>query len=162
MTQPIVVTYTDELLADRSVHRRYSDGRQEWRRRIGDGVVEWRDDRGGYGTDELLGRGIVKRTNPGRRPVYARELGYGRTCWSGNLVTVNRSSFGGRVGIILAGMGAAALLPAIVPPPDFLSPADEEALRQAEAQRQQSSSSDGGDDGDSDWSDDSDGDDDFG
>lgn len=96
------ITYTDELLADRTVHRRYSDGRQEWRSRGPDGVVSWRDDRGSAGTDEPLGRHLIKRTYGDGRVVYGREAGYGRTLWGDGTLTANRSSFGGRLGGILA------------------------------------------------------------
>lgn len=123
------VGYRDELLADRSVQRRYTDGRREWRRRVGR-AVEWRDDRGGSGIDEPLGDRLVKRRIQPDRVLYGRELGYGRTAWSDRVLTVNETSMGGRVGAILAGVGAAGLLPAIIDPPLVLSPEEEEALRQ--------------------------------
>lgn len=131
MTQPRrTVTFTDELLADKSVHRRYSDGRQEWRRRQPDGSVQWTDSAGGSGTDERLADGIVKRTQAGGVVLFGREQGYGRTFWSDGTLTINRSSFGGRLGRLLAALGAAALLGALVPPPQSLGAAEEEALRQ--------------------------------
>jgi hypothetical protein len=135
------VGYRDELLADRSVQRSYSDGRREWRRRVG-GVVEWRDDRGRSGVDEPLGNRLVKRRHGDGSVVYGRELGYGRTAWGDRALTVNETSMGGRVGAILAAVGAAGLLGAIVDPPDVLSAEEEEELRQ---QAQQSAGSDGGD-----------------
>jgi hypothetical protein len=55
------IPYHDELLADRTVHRRYADGREEWRARSPSGVVTWRDNQGGAGTDEQLGKRIIKR-----------------------------------------------------------------------------------------------------
>ncbi|MFD7515168.1 hypothetical protein ACFV85_10250 [Streptomyces niveus] len=162
------ITYTDELLADRTVHRRYSDGRQEWRGTgggAGGRVVTWRDDRGLVGTDELLGQRIVKRVyGDGRPAVYGREAGYGRTLWSDGVLTVNRTSFGGRLGTVLGAVTAGALVgAALTMPPTFLSPEEEEELRrQAEA----SASGGGGDAGDGgygDWGDGSgDSDDDFG
>jgi hypothetical protein len=158
------ITYTDELLADRTVHRRYSDGRQEWRRQVSPGVVQWRDDRGQDGTDELLGRNILKRSYQDGYRLYGRDLSYGRTAWThhpghgrsaasgGRVLTMNRTSFGGRIGAILAGIGAGALLGPLIPPPVTLTLAQEEELRRAAAQR---SGSDGGgnDDGSGDWND---------
>ncbi|MGH3239622.1 MAG: hypothetical protein ACRDNL_04525 [Spirillospora sp.] len=98
------IAYTDEPLTDGTVHRRYDDGRQEWRKRGTGRIVEWRDREGATGTDELLGRSIIKRQyTDGRPPVYGRELGYGRTVWGeGDHITLNRSSFGGRFGAVLA------------------------------------------------------------
>ena len=161
------VGYRDELLADRSVQRRYEDGRREWRRRAG-ATVQWRDDRGRDGVDEALGERIVKRWIRPNGVLYGRELGYGRTAWSDGVLTVNRTSTGGRVGAIIAGIGAAGLLPAVVDPPLALTPEEEEELRQ----QAQSSSGGGGDGGgssddsdgsDDDWIDSADGgDDDFG
>jgi hypothetical protein len=83
------------------------------------------------------------------------------------VLTVNETSMGGRVGAILAGIGAAGLLPAIVDPPVVLSPEEEEALRQ-QAQQGGSDADWGGDDWtaadeDDDWGDgDSGSDNDFG
>ncbi|MET4922272.1 hypothetical protein P3L51_07895 [Streptomyces sp. PSRA5] len=170
------ITYTDELLADRTVHRRYSDGGQEWRGAEAGGrggrVVRWRDERGGSGTDELLGRRIVKRVYAdGRRPLYGREAGYGRTLWSDGVLTVNRTSFGGRLGTVLGAVTAGAFVgAALTMPPAFLSPDEEEELRrQAEASASggdggSGGGGDGGDDGGyGDWGDGSgDTDDDFG
>lgn len=160
------VGYRDELLADRTVQRSYADGRREWRRRVGD-AVEWRDDRGRAGVDEPLGRRLVKRRIGPDQVLYGRELGYGRTAWSDRVLTVNDTSMGGRVGVILAGIGAAGLLPAIVDPPDLLSAAEEEELRRQAAQSGDSGSDFAGDDwsdgGDDDWGDSGSGsDDDFG
>jgi hypothetical protein len=158
------VSYRDELLADRSVRRAYTDGRQEWRQRAGE-VVRWRDNTGATGFDEPVGDRIVKRTTD-RGPVrYGRELGFGRTAWSDGVLTVNETSMGGRAGAIMAGIGAAGLLPAIVDPPDVLTPEEEAELRQQAAAQQQSSGGGDSDSGgsDSDWTDPGDGgDDDFG
>ncbi|MGI5441834.1 hypothetical protein ACQEV4_32100 [Streptomyces shenzhenensis] len=172
MIRPREIGYTDELLADRSVHRSYEDGRQEWRRRGPAGEVHWRDDQGGTGTDELLGSRIVKRTHADGTVTYGRDIGYGRTLWGrGETVMINRTSFGGRMGAVLVGLGVAGLaVTASQLPPLSLTPEEEEELRQ---QAQSSSSGggevgyDGGGDDDwdgGDWSDDGGGwsDDDFG
>jgi hypothetical protein len=155
------VDYTDTLLADGTAHRRFSDGREEWRQRTGPGLVRWRDNQGAIGTDEALGPKIVKRTYRTGHAVYGRELGYGRTVWGDGTLTRNRTSFGGRMGALLAAVGAGALLGAVVAPPLALSPFEEDALRQ-QAQQQPASGDSGGD---ADWSDDGgsdDNDDDFG
>lgn len=123
------IIYVDELLADGSVHRRYSDGRQEWRTRGIAGVVHWRDDRGGQGTDEPLGRRLIKRTSHDGAVWYGRDIGFGRTVWGDWIVTVNRSSFGGRIGAILAAVGLGAALANVELPPRSLSPEEEERLR---------------------------------
>ncbi|MEU3271368.1 hypothetical protein ABZ639_11010 [Saccharomonospora sp. NPDC006951] len=123
-------TYTDELLADGTVHRRYSDGRLEWRTRAEGGAVSWRDNNNTTGTDEPLGRRIVKRTHSDGRVLYGREAGYGRTLWGDGVLTVNRSSFGGKVGAVLAGVAGGALVAGLAMPPLTMSPAEEEALRQ--------------------------------
>ncbi|MFD3521705.1 hypothetical protein [Streptomyces sp. NPDC058653] len=140
------ITYSDELLADRTVHRRYSDGRQEWRTADGGSrrIVRWRDERGGSGTDELLGRRIVKRVYADGRPaIYGREAGYGRTLWSDGVLTVNRTSFSGRMGTVLGAVTAGAVLGTLVMPPASLTTEEEEEMRrQAEA-----SASSGGDGG---------------
>ncbi|MBH0781468.1 hypothetical protein [Nocardia bovistercoris] len=146
------ITYTDELLSDGTVHRRYSDARQEWRMR-GHGVVTWRDHSGGSGADEPLGPKLIKRVFHDGTVRYGRECGYGRTLWSDGTLTVNRSSFGGRLGMILAGVAGGALLGSLVMPPDFLSPGEEEELRN-QAMAQQSSSGGGGEDYGA-WDDDS-------
>jgi hypothetical protein len=155
-SNPHVLTYQDEVLADGSLRRSFSDGRYEWRRRLPDGRVEWQDSQGYAGVDELLGDGIIKRTFNNGRVIYAREQGYGRTLWhGGRVLTVNQTSFGGRVGMILASMGAGFLLGSLVPPPEFLSPEEEELLRQKALQQQQtgygSDGSIGGGSGDTDW-----------
>ncbi|MGQ4601418.1 hypothetical protein [Nocardia sp. R6R-6] len=152
------IAYTDELLADGSVHRRYTDGRQEWRTRDQQGVVSWRDDGGFSGTDEPLGTKLVKRTYGNGTVVYGREAGFGRTLWSDGRLTVNRSSFGGRLGGILAAVAGGALLTGLVMPPSSLTAMEEEELRrQATAQSSDYSGSGGeyggwdgdvGDDGD--------------
>jgi len=155
-SNPHVLTYQDEVLADGSLRRSFSDGRHEWRRRLPDGRVEWQDSQGYAGVDELLGDGIIKRTFNNGRVIYAREQGYGRTLWhGGRVLTVNQTSFGGRAGMILAAMGAGFLLGSLVPPPEFLSPEEEELLRQKALQQQQtgygSDGSIGGGSGDTDW-----------
>jgi hypothetical protein len=158
------VSFSDELLSDGSVHRRFSDGREEWRWRGPGSVVQWRDNSGQSGTDEALGGRIVKRLYADGRAVYGREQGYGRTAWSDRTLTINRTSFGGRVGAILAAAGAGFALGAIVAPPMFMSPIEEEELRRQAAQGSNSSGDGGGDGGgDSDWGEDGmDSDDDFG
>ncbi|MEU3255102.1 hypothetical protein [Streptomyces sp. NPDC006997] len=152
MTRPRDIGYTDELLADGSVHRAYEDGRQEWRRRGPDGVVRWHDDADGSGTDELLGSGVVKRVLADGTVTYGRDIGYGRTLWGdGRTLMVNRTSFGGRMGAILTGLGVTGLaVTAAQLPPLALTPEEEEELRQ---QAQSTSSSGGGDPGsaDADW-----------
>jgi hypothetical protein len=155
------VTYTDELLSDDTVHRTYSDDRQEWRRRTAAGTVEWQDHRGNAGTDEPLGRRLVKRTYRDGTVIYGRELGYGRTLWGDGVLTSNRSKFGGRLGIILAAVAGGALLGGLAMPPQSMTPAQEDELR-TEALTQQSYSG-GGTGGDSStsfdgWSDAGDGD----
>ncbi|ONK11263.1 hypothetical protein [Streptomyces sp. MP131-18] len=169
MSQPHTqeTTYTDELLADRSVHRRYSDGRQEWRSRGSRGEVRWRDDRGDAGTDEPLGRDLVKRTFDNGRVLYGREGGYGRTLWSNGVLTVNRTSLGGRMGTVLAAVAGGALVGAVLAPPAFLSPDEEEELRrEAEAQVGGAGGGEGGEGGEDagygDWGDAGGAEDDFG
>lgn len=150
--QPSIITYTDELLADRSVRRSYSDGRFEWRQRLPDRRVQWRDNQGNSGVDELLGAGILKRTFDSGQISYGREQGYGRTAWGTQdnlVVTVNQSSFGGRVGTILTGIGAGVLLGSIVAPPQMLSAEEEQALRERAQESSGDSGSSGGDDHDS-------------
>lgn len=136
------VTFTDELLSDGSVHRRFSDGREEWRWRGQGALVHWRDNAGSSGTDELLGSRVIKRTFGDGRVLYGRDQGYGRTAWGDRTLTVNRTSFGGRAGALLAAAGAGFALGAIVAPPLAMSAFEEEELR-----RQQSSGSGGGDGG---------------
>lgn len=134
------ITYVDELLADGSVHRRYSDGRQEWRTRGAAGVVNWRDDRGVQGTDEPLGRRMIKRTHGDGTVRYGRDIGFGRTVWGEGILAVNRSSFGGRIAAILATVGMGAALANVELPPQSLTPEEEEELRneaQAQLARQQ-------------------------
>lgn len=153
------VEYRDELLADKSVSRVYTNNRREWRTLTADGRVQWRDSTGASGVDELLGDGIIKRTIAGSQPVYGREQGYGRTLWSNNILTINRTSFGGRIGAVLATIGAAALLGSLVAPPLILSASEEEQLRvQQQRLAQQSSGDSGGSSSNSDssWDDGSD------
>jgi hypothetical protein len=150
---PETITFQDELQPDKSVRRTYSNGVLEWRRKLADGRISWEDSNNQSGVDELLDSKTVKRTYTDGRIVYGREQGYGRTAWSGgsNSVTVNQSSFGGQVGMILAGLGAGALLGSVVWPPDVMSAEEEEYLRQ-QAQSAGSSSSTSGNSGDSgDW-----------
>ncbi|MFB7469798.1 hypothetical protein [Kitasatospora sp. NPDC056184] len=137
--------YRDELLADGQVHRRYEDGRSEWRRRGTDRQIHWHDSLGRSGTDEPLGRDLVKRRYADGATEYGRDIGYGRTVWGGGLVTLNRSSFGGRLGVVVGALGVAgvAAIAAAQLPPDELSEAEEEELR-AEARRQASADSGGG------------------
>lgn len=151
------IEYTDELLADRTVCRRYQNGRIEWRKRLDETQVQWRDNQSNHGIDELLGDGIIKRTYTDNRVIYAREQGYGRTLWSNNLLTVNRTTFSGNVGSILAGIGGAFLLGSLIAPPMMLGAEQEAALRQQQAVQQTSgNSSSGGDGGGSSWDDSSD------
>ncbi|ACL26271.1 hypothetical protein [Chloroflexus aggregans] len=143
-----VVRYRDELLPDQSVRRIYSNGVTEWRRRLPDGTVAWQDSRGQHGTDELLGEGIVKRVANGR-VFYGKEQGYGRTAWMIDgrpTVTVNETSFGGRLGEMLTMVGLTGMMGAIVWPPLMLSPEEEQQLRAA-AQQQSSIGSVGSDTG---------------
>lgn len=161
MIRPQEIGYADELLADGTVHRRYEDGLEEWRSRTADRphVVRWHDNRGGSGTDELLGNRVVKRTLADGTALYARDIGYGRTVWPrGERVTVNRSSFGGRIGVLLAGLGVATLaITAAHLPPLSMTPEEEEALRRQQEQNQASSdggggeAGGGGDTGDDSW-----------
>jgi hypothetical protein len=162
------IAFRDELLADGGVRRAYADGRHEWRHRAPGSQVTWRDDRGRTGADEQLGGRIIKRRIDPDTVLYGRDIGYGRTTWSDGTMTVNQTSLGGRAGLVIAGIGAAGLLPAIVDPPLTLTPEEEEALRQQQAQQ---ASSGGGDSGggsgdtssDNDWVDANDGvDGDFG
>ncbi|MEV6592337.1 hypothetical protein [Streptomyces acidicola] len=152
MIRPPEIPYRDELLAGGSVHRSYEDGREEWRRREGAHTVRWHDNQGGSGTDELLGQRIIKRQYADGRVVYGRDLGYGRTVWGrGESVMVNQTSFGRRMGTVLAGLGLVALsVTAAQLPPEALSPEEEEELRRQQA-AQNSSGGDGGggDSGDS-------------
>lgn len=146
MIRPPEIPYRDELLADGSVHRRYQDGREEWRRREGSHMVRWHDNQGGSGTDELLGQRIIKRQYADGRVVYGRDLGYGRTVWGrGESVMVNQTSAGGRMGAVLAGLGLVALpVTAAQLPPEALSPEEEAELRRQQAAAQNSSGGDGG------------------
>ncbi|MFF8774400.1 hypothetical protein [Kitasatospora sp. NPDC015120] len=141
--------YRDELLADGQVHRRYEDGRSEWRRRGTDRQIHWHDSLGRSGTDEPLGRDLVKRRYADGTTEYGRDIGYGRTVWGAGLVTLNRSSFGGRLGVVVGALGVAgvAAITAAQLPPTELSEAEEERLRE-EARRQQSSDPSGGGGGD--------------
>ncbi|APE19698.1 MULTISPECIES: hypothetical protein [Streptomyces] len=150
MIRPEEIGYADELLADGTVHRTYENGLEEWRRRTPGQphVVHWHDNRGASGTDELLGDRVIKRSLADGTVSYARDIGYGRTLSArGAQVLVNRSSFGGRMGVLLAGLGVATLaVTAAQLPPLSLSPEQEEALRQQQAQASQSSGG-GGDSG---------------
>ena len=158
------ISFSDELLADGSVHRRFSDGRQEWRRRGPGPLVTWRDSQGRGGTDEPLGQRIIKRGYSTGQVVYGRDQGWGRTAWADRTLTVNRTLFTGRMGALFAGVGAGVLLGAVVAPPLALSPAEEDELRRQAQQRGDDSHGDGA--GDRDWDDGGDGDggsdDDFG
>ena len=148
------VSYQDELLADDSVRRLYSDGRVEWRRKSVSGNVTWEDDAGQTGMDELLGNGVVKRSIDGGDIIYGKEQGYGRTAWSDGVLTINRSSFGGKVGGVLMGLGAGMLLGSIIAPPLMMSLEEEEFLRrqlQAQQEAQARNWSDSGGDFDLDF-----------
>ncbi|MER5931736.1 hypothetical protein [Streptomyces sp. NPDC002054] len=149
MIRPQEIGYADELLADGTVHRSYEDGLEEWRSRTPGRphLVRWHDNRGAAGTDELLGNRVIKRTLADGTVSYARDIGYGRTVWPrGDRVTVNRSSFGGRMGVLLAGLGVASLaITAAHLPPLSMTAEEEEALRRQQEQSQASSS--GGDGG---------------
>ena len=160
------ITFEDELLTDGTVCRRYSDGRIEWRRQLQEkNKVGWRDNLGAAGEDELLGEGIIKRTLTTGRVIYGREQGYGRTLWSErNILTINRTSYGGRVGGLLAAFTGGALLGTLVPPPQSMTPMKEEELRRRAANQEQNSSSGGTSGGGDGWEDSSEdsGDGDFG
>lgn len=127
------VTFEDEPLADGTVCRRYDDGRIEWRRHTDATHAAWRDEHGLTGSDELLGDGIVKRVHADGRVEYAREQGFGRTAWSGGLLTVNRTSLGGRAGALLTMLGVSTWMGTISPPPETLTAAQEEELRRRAA-----------------------------
>ena len=164
------VSFTDELLSDGSLHRRFSDGREEWRWRGQGPLVHWRDNAGGTGTDEPLGDRVIKRTFADGRVLYGRAQSYGRTAWSDQSLTINRTTFGGRTGRLLAAAGAGFALGAIVAPPLAMSAFEEDELRRQAQQAQQTQSgsgesgADGSGDGGGAWTDDGGGgsDDDFG
>lgn len=136
------VEYTDELLADKTICRRYQNGRIEWRKKLAETKIEWRDNQSIQGTDELLSTGIIKRTYS-NQTVYGREQGYGRTLWSNNQLTVNRTNFGGKIGAILASVGGAVLLGSLIAPPLALSLEQEEEMRRQQALQQQQNNSSG-------------------
>ncbi|MGW2508252.1 hypothetical protein ACWC0A_02270 [Streptomyces scopuliridis] len=148
MNRPRETPYRDELLADNSVHRRYEDGREEWRRREDGTRVRWHDNQGASGTDEQLGGRIIKRVHSDGRVIYGRDIGYGRTVWGrGETVLVNRTSFGGRMGVLLGGLGLVTLaLTAAQLPPEELTAEEEEELRQQQQQSAAQNSSGGGGD----------------
>ena len=150
------IEYTDELLADKTICRKYNNGRIEWRTKIDETKIDWRDNQANFGVDELLGDGIIKRTYGNNQIVYAREQGYGRTLWSNNLMTVNKTSFGGKVGAILAGVGGAFLLGSLIAPPLMLDSGQEEELRRQQALQQQQNSNSSSSDSGGDWDDSSD------
>lgn len=136
----VVVTFTDERLADGTVHRRYDDGRVEWRTAAGPDRAEWRDASGATGFDERLGRGVVKRTLSSGEVSWGRDQGYGRTAWEGGRrVTLDVTRLGGRAGALLAAAAGAVLLGGVRPPPDALGAAEEEALREQRAQARETS-----------------------
>jgi hypothetical protein len=146
------ITYADELLSDNTVHRRYSDGRQEWRSRTPAGTVSWQDNQSNAGIDEPLSRALVKRVYRDGTVIYGREGGFGRTLWGDGVLTVNRSSFGGRLGLILAAMAGGALLVGLAMPPASLTAEQEDELRRRQAQTRSSGSDD--ESGEFDWDDD--------
>ncbi|MCF8610501.1 hypothetical protein L5G28_10095 [Gordonia sp. HY285] len=158
-TAPHEITYIDELLADGTVYRRYSDRRQEWRNRTSSGEVHWRDDRGQSGVDVALGRKVVKRTYGNGAVIYGRENGFGRTLWNDGVLTVNKSRLGGRLGAAVAGVAGAGLIGALIYPPDALTP-EQEADLQADGGTSQGNDSSG--DSYSDWGGDGDDGGDFG
>lgn len=160
-SKPYEVAYTDELLADGTVYRRYSDGRQEWRSRTPDGEIRWHDDHGRTGTDVALGRKIVKRTHGDGVVIYGRENGFGRTLWSDGVLTLNKSRFGGRMGAAVAGLAGAALIGTLVYPPEALTP-EQEADLQANSGAGESSGDGSSGDSYSDWGGDGDDGGDFG
>ena len=71
-------------------------------------------------------------------------------------MTVNRTSFGGKVGAILAGVGGAFLLGSLIAPPLMLDPGQEEELRRQQALQQQQNSNSSSSDSGGDWDDSSD------
>lgn len=155
-----IIYYSDELLADNTVSRLYSNNNREWRKKSDDGRIEWHDSNGARGADELFGDGIVKRAFGDRQQIviYGREQGYGRTLWSNNILTVRRAASGKHAGEALAAVAGVALLYGLVAPPAALSAAEEEVLRQKRLQEQQAagSNSSGGDSGataESEWDD---------
>lgn len=151
MTQPQHLGYTDELLADGTVHRRYEDGRNEWRRRGEGRVVHWHDNQDRSGTDEPVGSDLVKRRYADGTVAYGRDIGYGRTVWAhGELVTVNRTSFRGRLGVVLGALGVAgavAVTAAQLPPLELTEEEEEELNRQARSNQSDAGSGGGGDGG---------------
>lgn len=147
MSSYTTVTYRDELLPDQSVRRSFDDGNYEWRRQLPDGRVEWQDSRNLAGVDEMLGDKMVKRTLANGNVIYGREQGYGRTAWvsgTSRVITVNQTTFGGQVGGALLGAGAGFLLGSIMWPPEFMSPEEEQQMRQALHNQSLSDSGGGG------------------
>lgn len=130
---------------DKSVRRAYSDGVEEWRRKLADGRVEWQNNRRESGIDELLGDGVVKRTKANGTILYGREQGYGRTAWSDGQLTVNGASTSGRMGELLTVLGLGLMVSQIIDPPLMMSWEEEEAIRQKAAQ--QTNTTGGGGDG---------------
>lgn len=123
------VSFTDEVLFDGAVYRRFSDGVEEWRWRDVEGAVWWRDNRDRHGTDEPLQGGLVKRTFRDGHVLYGRDIGFGWTHWSDRSLTLNATGLpSGRV-MLLVRIGPRALLGMLPDPPSFLDPAQERALR---------------------------------
>jgi hypothetical protein len=148
MSKARTVTFEDEPLADGTLCRRYDDGRIEWRTHGPNNYATWRDQHGATGTDELLGDGVLKRTHHDGRVEYAREQGFGRTAWPSDILTVNRTSLGGRAGALLTALGAGTWMGALVPPPTSLSPEEEAELRRRAADTSSSGDTSSSSDGD--------------
>jgi hypothetical protein len=111
------IPFSDDLLADGTVRRIYSDGRQEWRRHGFGGVVTWLDSAGRVGIDEPRANRVVLRLIAPNTMLYGRDAGFGRTAWSDGVLTVNETSLKGLLIRVLAVIGAARLLPMILDPP---------------------------------------------
>lgn len=131
------IEFWDVRMTDGGAHRRYSDGREEWRWPRGPVLVDWRANDGTSGTDEQLARRYLKRTvrrDGGDEVRWGRDIGYGRTVWSDWTMTQNRTSFEGRLGALLAVAAVVTLAPT-VPPPGPFPPEVEEELRREQARR---------------------------
>lgn len=125
------MTFTDELLSDGGVHRRISDGVEEWRWRDPEGTVWWRDNQNRHGTDEPLRGGIVKRTYRDGHVLYGRDIGFGWTHWSDRSLTLNVTDLPGGPVTLLVRVGPRALLGMLPAPPAFLDPRQERELRRS-------------------------------
>jgi hypothetical protein len=125
------VTFTDELLSDGGVYRRFSDGVEEWRWRDPEGTVWWRDNRGRHGTDEPLNSGIIKRTYRDGHVLYGRDVGFGWTHWSDRSLTLNVTGLPRGTVTLLVRVGPRTLLGMLPAPPAFLDPTQEQELRRS-------------------------------